>query len=172
MTFTAHLRDRVNKISEHVRSKTKVPVQYQVLQLGPKTLKPQRTLSSYGIDKETTIHLTLKVVRPSDEVLPLVLVEPGDEGAEARAPGAKVHPSDPGEGDDQDEDRYTPKKQIVNCNGKKLEDGEDHGRLWHPKRAHSLFMTCTLVGDHPADGVIAEKKELISVYFLLTNHTL
>ena len=80
MTFTAHLRDRVNKISEHVRSKTKVPVQDQVLQLGPKTLKPQRTLSSYGIDKETTIHLTLKVVRPSDEELPLVLVEPGDEG--------------------------------------------------------------------------------------------
>ena len=55
MTFTAHLRDRVNKISEHVRSKTKVPVQDQVPQLGPKTLKPQRTLSSYGIDKEMTV---------------------------------------------------------------------------------------------------------------------
>ena len=79
MTFPAHPGDRVNKINEHVRSRTKVPVPDQVLQLGSKTLKPKRTLSSYGIDKETTIHLTLKVVKPSDEKLPLVLVEPGDE---------------------------------------------------------------------------------------------
>ncbi|XP_045659881.1 ubiquitin D-like [Ursus americanus] len=75
MTFTANLEDRVKKISEHVRAKTKIPVQDQVLLLGSKTLKPQRKLSSYGIDKQTTIHLTLKVVEPSDEELPLVLVE-------------------------------------------------------------------------------------------------
>ena len=41
MTFPAHPGDRVNKIKEHVRSKTRVPVQDQVLQLGSKTLKPQ-----------------------------------------------------------------------------------------------------------------------------------
>ncbi|XP_006925254.2 ubiquitin D, partial [Pteropus alecto] len=80
MTFTASSDDRVKKINEHVRSKTKVPVQNQVLQLGSKILKPPRKLSSYGIDKETTIHLTLKVVKPSDEELPLVLLESGDEG--------------------------------------------------------------------------------------------
>ena len=79
MTFTAHPGDRVNKINEHVRSRTKVPVPDQVLQLGSKTLKPKRTLSSYGIDKETTIHFTLKVVKPTDEQQPVVLVEPGDE---------------------------------------------------------------------------------------------
>lgn len=59
--------------------KTKVPMQDQVLQLGSKTLKSQRTLSLYGIDKETTIHFTLKVVKLTDEQLPWVLVEPGDE---------------------------------------------------------------------------------------------
>lgn len=80
MTFTANLEDRVKKISEHVRAKTKIPVQDQVLLLGSKTLKPQRKLSSYGIDKQTTIHLTLKVVEPSDEELPLVLVELRNEG--------------------------------------------------------------------------------------------
>ena len=123
MTFTAHPGDRVNKISEHVRSKTKVPVQAQVLQLGPKTLKPQRTLSSYGIDKETTIHLTLKVVRPSEEELPLVLVEPGDEGQRHQL---QVRTSTSVTQVKEMIKRNTaipPNKQIVNYNGKKLEDG-------------------------------------------------
>ncbi|XP_014723452.2 ubiquitin D [Equus asinus] len=80
MTFNANSYDRVKKINEHVWSKTKVPVQDQILLLGSKTLKPMRKLSSYGIDKETTIHLTLKVVKPSDEELNVTLVESGDEG--------------------------------------------------------------------------------------------
>ena len=79
-TFKVNLKQRAKEITEHVWSKTKVPMQDQVLQLGSKTLKSQRTLSSCGIDKETPTHLTLKVVKPSDEELPLVLVEPGDEG--------------------------------------------------------------------------------------------
>ncbi|XP_010844935.1 PREDICTED: ubiquitin D-like [Bison bison bison] len=79
MTFKVNLRQRAKEITEQVWHKTKVPTQDQVLQLGSKTLKSQRTLSSYGIDKETTIHFTLKVVKPTDEQLPLVLVEPGDE---------------------------------------------------------------------------------------------
>ena len=123
MTFTAHPGDRVNKISEHVRSKTKVPVQDQVLQLGWKILKPQRTLSSYGIDKETTIHLTLKVVRPSEEELPLVLVEPGDEGQRHQL---QVRTSTSVTQVKEMIKRNTaipPNKQIVNYNGKKLEDG-------------------------------------------------
>ena len=79
-TFTVNERDRVKKVSEHVWAKTKVAVQYQVLLLGSKTLNTQRKLSSSGMDKEMTIHLTLKVVKPSDEELPLVLVESDDEG--------------------------------------------------------------------------------------------
>ena len=79
-TFKVNLSQRAKDITEHVRSKPKVPKQDQVLQLGSKTLKSQRTLSSYGTDKETTIHLTLKVVKPSDKELPLVLMETGDEG--------------------------------------------------------------------------------------------
>lgn len=79
MTFKVNLRQRAKEITEQVWHKTKVPMQDQVLQLGSKTLKSQRTLSLYGIDKETTIHFTLKVVKPTDEQLPWVLVEPGDE---------------------------------------------------------------------------------------------
>lgn len=43
-------------------------------------LKPQRKLLSHGIDKEMTVHLTLKVVTPSDEELPVTLVQSGDGG--------------------------------------------------------------------------------------------
>lgn len=67
MTLTANLDNRVKKITEYVWAQTNVPVQDQVLLLGSKTLKPQRKLSSYGIDRQTTIHLTQKVVKPSDE---------------------------------------------------------------------------------------------------------
>ncbi|XP_032126751.1 ubiquitin D [Sapajus apella] len=80
MTFDVNPDDSMKKISEHVCSKTKVPVQDQVLLMGSKVLKPQRRLSSYGIDKEKTIHFTLKVVKPSDEEVPLTLMESGDEG--------------------------------------------------------------------------------------------
>uniref|UniRef100_A0AC11EFB2 Uncharacterized protein n=1 Tax=Ovis aries TaxID=9940 RepID=A0AC11EFB2_SHEEP len=145
MTFTAHPGDRVNKISEHVRSKTKVPVQYQVLQLGPKTLKPQRTLSSYGIDKETTIHLTLKVVRPSDEVLPLVLVEPGDEGQRHELQVRRSTPVTQVKEMIKMKTAIPPKKQIVNCNGKKLEDGKIMGD-YGIQKGHSLFMTYPCIG--------------------------
>ncbi|KAJ1068836.1 hypothetical protein K5549_018705, partial [Capra hircus] len=145
MTFTAHPGDRVNKISEHVRSKTKVPVQYQVLQLGPKTLKPQRTLSSYGIDKETTIHLTLKVVRPSDEELPLVLVEPGDEGQRHELQVRRSTPVTQVKEMIKMKTAIPPKKQIVNCNGKKLEDGKIMGD-YGIQKGHSLFMTYPCIG--------------------------
>ena len=41
------------------------------------------------------------------------------------------------------------------------------------KRAiYSSWHIPALAGDNSADGVIAETKELISFYFLLTNHTL
>lgn len=36
-----------------------------------------------------------------------------------------------------------PKKQIVNCNGKKLEDGKIMGD-YGIQKGHSLFMTCSL----------------------------
>ncbi|XP_040106010.1 ubiquitin D-like [Oryx dammah] len=145
MTFPAHPGDRVNKIKEHVRSQTKVPVQYQVLQLGSKTLKPQRTLSSYGIDKETTIHLTLKVVKPSDEELPLVLVEPGDEGQRHELQVRRSSPVTQVKEMIKMKTAIPPKKQIVNCNGKKLEDGKIMGD-YGIKKGHLLFMTYPCTG--------------------------
>nr|XP_012332869.1 ubiquitin D [Aotus nancymaae] len=123
MTFDANPDDSMKKISEHVCSKTKVPVQDQVLLMVSEVLKPQRRLSSYGIDKETTIHLTLKVVKPSDEEVPLTLVESGDEGQwhllRMRRTSSVAHVKAMIE----TKTGVTSETQIVTCNGKKLEDG-------------------------------------------------
>nr|XP_019841842.1 PREDICTED: uncharacterized protein LOC109577367 isoform X2 [Bos indicus] len=145
MTFTAHLGDRVNKINERVRSRTKVSVPDQVLQLGSKTLKPQRTLSSYGIDKETTIHLTLKVVKPSDEELPLVLVEPGEGGQRHELQVRRSSSVTQVKEMIKMKTAIPPKNQIVNCNGKKLEDGKIMGD-YGIKKGHLLFLTYPCIG--------------------------
>ncbi|XP_011385823.1 ubiquitin D-like [Pteropus vampyrus] len=145
MTFTASSDDRVKKINEHVRSKTKVPVQDQILQLGSKVLKPLRKLSSYGIDKETTIHLTLKVVKPSDEELPLVLVESGDEGHRHLLQVQRSSSVTQVKELIKNKTAVTPEKQIVTCNGKRLEDGKimaDYGI----RRGNLLFLTYHCIG--------------------------
>jgi len=112
----------------------------QVLQLGSKTLKPKRTLSSYGIDKETTIHLTLKVVKPSDEELPLVLVEPGEGGQRHELQVRRSTSVTQVKEMIKMRTAIPPKNQIVNCNGKKLEDGKIMGD-YGIKKGHLLFMT-------------------------------
>uniref|UniRef100_A0A671DU36 Ubiquitin D n=2 Tax=Rhinolophus ferrumequinum TaxID=59479 RepID=A0A671DU36_RHIFE len=145
MTFTANLHDRVKKIQEHVRSETKVPVQDQVLQLGSKTLKPQRKLSSYGIDKETTIHLTLKVVRPSDEELPLFLVESGDEGQRHLLQVRRSSSVPEVKKMIETKTAITPEKQIVTCNGKRLEDGKIMAD-YNIRTGHLLFLTPYCIG--------------------------
>ncbi|XP_045862091.1 ubiquitin D-like [Meles meles] len=124
VTFTANLGDRVRKINEHVRAKTKIPVQDQVLLLGSKMLKPQRRLSSYSIDKETTVHLTLKVVKPSEDELPVTLVQAGDGG---QGHLLQVRRSSSVAQEKQMIETKTaiaPEQQIVTCNGKRLEDGK------------------------------------------------
>ncbi|XP_049743279.1 ubiquitin D [Elephas maximus indicus] len=145
MTFTADQDDRVKKINEHVRSKTKVPVQDQILLLGSKTLQPQRTLSSYGIDKEKTIHLTLKVVKPSDEELPMVLVESGDEGQRHLLQVRRSSSVAQVKKMIELKTAITPETQIVTCNGKKLEDGKtmaDYGI----RKGNLLFLTHHCIG--------------------------
>ncbi|XP_006896300.1 PREDICTED: ubiquitin D-like [Elephantulus edwardii] len=124
MTFTANYNDRVKKISEHVRSKTKVPVENQVLLLGAKTLKPERRLSSYGIDKEKTIHLTLKVVKPSDEEMPMMLIESGDGGQRHLLQVRRSNSVAEVKKMIEMKTAVPPEVQIVICNGKKLEDGK------------------------------------------------
>ncbi|KAG8525041.1 Ubiquitin D, partial [Galemys pyrenaicus] len=138
MTFTANSDDRVNKISEHVRSKTNIPVLNQVLQLGSKTLEPQRTLSSYGIDKETTIHLTLKVVKPSNEKLTLIVVDLSDEGQKYYIRARK---STSVSTIKQRIKRTTAKRpKTVTCNGKRLEVGKTM-RDYRIKGGDFLFVT-------------------------------
>ncbi|KAM5287460.1 ubiquitin D-like [Hipposideros larvatus] len=145
MTFSAKSDDRVKKINEHVRSKTKVPVQDQVLLMGSKTLKPQRKLSSYGIDKETTIHLTLKVVRPSDEELPLFLVESGDEGQRHLLQVRRSSSVPEVKKMIEIKTAVTPEKQIVTCNGKRLEDGKSMAD-YNIRKGHLLFLTYHCIG--------------------------
>ncbi|KAF3813807.1 hypothetical protein GH733_017786 [Mirounga leonina] len=145
MTFTANVNDRVKKINEHIRAKTKVPVQDQVLLMGSKTLKPQRKLSSYGIDKETTIHLTLKVVKPSDEELPLFLVESGDEGQRHLLQVRRSSSVAQVKQMIETKTATMPEKQIVTCNGKRLEDGKtmaDYGI----RGGNLLFLTAHCIG--------------------------
>lgn len=121
----------MKKISEHVRAKTKIPVQDQVLLLGSKILKPQRKLLSYGIDKQTTMHLTLKVVKPRDEELPSVLVELCNEGQRVQLRG-------PGETDDRDQDRYHAWESGCDLQWQEAGRWEDHGGLWHQRGQFTL----------------------------------
>lgn len=123
MTFTASLDDRVKKIHEHVRSKTKVPVQEQVLQLGGQTLKPLRKLSSYCIDTQT-IHLTLRVVKPSDEELSVFLVEAGFEGQTHLLQVRRSSSVAEVKKMIETKTAVRPGRQVVICNGKKLKDGK------------------------------------------------
>ncbi|XP_072497608.1 ubiquitin D-like [Notamacropus eugenii] len=121
MKFTAQKDDRVKKIHEQIRFKTKVPVQNQMLLLGSKTLNPAKKLSHYWLDPSTTIHLTLKVVEPSDEELQVFLRE---------VDGGKKYPFNirPSNSVPQVKEviktitGVPPEAQIVTCNGKKLED--------------------------------------------------
>lgn len=145
MTFRTTENDKVKKINEHVRSQTKVSVQDQILLLDSKILKPHRKLSSYGIDKETTIHLTLKVVKPTDEELPLFLVESGNEGQrhllQARRTSSVAQVKEMIES----VTAVKPKRQIVTCNGKRLEDGKIMAD-YNIKSGSLLFLTGHCIG--------------------------
>ncbi|XP_047415483.1 ubiquitin D [Sciurus carolinensis] len=145
MTFAACYKDSVKKITEHIRSKTKVPVQDQVLLLGSQTLEPQKTLSFYGIDKENTIHLTLKVVKPSDEELPLFLVEARDEGQRYLLQVRRSSSVTQVKKMIETVSGVTPKNQIVTCNGKKLEDGKIMAD-YSIKKGNLLFLTRYCIG--------------------------
>lgn len=145
MTFDTMESDKVKKINEHIRSKTKVSVQDQVLLLGSKILKPQRKLSSYGIDKETTIHLTLKVVKPSDEELPLFLVESSNEGQRHLLQVRRSSSVSQVKEMIESVTAVSPKTQIVTCNGKRLEDGKIMAD-YNIRRGSLLFLTGHCIG--------------------------
>nr|XP_012615814.1 ubiquitin D isoform X2 [Microcebus murinus] len=145
MTFDANLDDRVKKINEHVRSNTKVPVQDQVLLLGSKILKPQRRLSSYGIEKEKTIHLTLKVAKPRDEELPLFLVESADEGQRHLLRVQRYSSVAQVKEMIETKTAITPETQIVTCKGKRLEDGKIMAD-YNIRKGNILFLTEHCIG--------------------------
>ncbi|XP_005360544.1 ubiquitin D [Microtus ochrogaster] len=145
MTFDTTESDKVKKINEHIRSKTKVSVQDQVLLLGSEVLKPQRKLSSYGIDKDTTIHLTLKVVKPSDEELPLFLVESSNEGQRHLLQVRRSSSVSQVKEMIESVTAVSPKTQVVTCNGKKLEDGKIMAD-YNIRRGSLLFLTGHCIG--------------------------
>ena len=145
MTFDTMESDKVKKINEHIRSKIKVSVQDQVLLLGSKILKPQRKLSSYGVDKETTIHLTLKVVKPSDEELPLFLVESSNEGQRHLLQVRRSRSVSQVKEMIESVTAVSPKTQIVTCNGKRLEDGKIMAD-YNIRRGSLLFLTGHCIG--------------------------
>ncbi|XP_003340419.2 ubiquitin D [Monodelphis domestica] len=123
MKLTAQKEDLVKKINERIQSKTKVPVENQLLSWGSQVLKPERKLSHYWLDTSTTIHLTLKVVEPSDEELQVFLV--GTNGGKKHL----LHIRRSSSVSEVKEKimaiaTLPPKAQRVICNGKELEDGK------------------------------------------------
>ncbi|XP_057609193.1 ubiquitin D-like [Chionomys nivalis] len=145
MTFGTTESNKVKKINEHIISKTKVSVQDQVLLLGSEVLKPQRKLSSYSIDKETTIHLTLNVVKPSDEELPLFLVESSNEGQRHLLQVRRSSSVSQVKEMIENATAMSPKTQIVTCNGKRLEDGKIMAD-YNIRRGSLLFLTGHCIG--------------------------
>ncbi|XP_007532384.2 ubiquitin D [Erinaceus europaeus] len=145
LSFTATKNDRVKKINEHIRSRTNVPVKEQILKLGSKTLEEKRKLSSYGIDKETTIHLTLKVVKPDDEELLLTLVDTKDEGQRYQIEVRRSSSVTQVKEIIAAKTALPPDQQIVVCNGKKLEDGKTM-KEYNIKKFNVLFLTSLCIG--------------------------
>ncbi|XP_004694779.1 PREDICTED: ubiquitin D-like [Condylura cristata] len=127
MPFTANFGDRVNKINEHVQSQTKVPVCNQVLLFDSKTLEPQKTLSSYGIDKETTIYLTLQVVKPNDEELDLTVMEPGEGGLKHHIQVSRSNSGAQVKGKIESNTAVNLNEKFVIYKGKRIEDGKTMG---------------------------------------------
>lgn len=80
---------------------------------------------------------------------------------EAPLPGAKVQLIGPGKMIIETKTAIMPKKQIVTCNGKRLEDGRimaDYGI----RRGNKLFLTAHHIGGGPArDGSCKEQKSLL-----------
>lgn len=144
-TSTANLHDGERKINEHVKSQTKIPVQDQVLPQDSETLKLQRKLPFNCIDKDGIIYLPLKVVSPSDEEMPLCLEESGDEEERHHLPVRRSRSVLKEKNTIETETVVTPKKQIVTCNGKRLEDGKLMGD-YNIRRGHSLFLTYHCIG--------------------------
>ncbi|XP_072497607.1 ubiquitin D-like isoform X2 [Notamacropus eugenii] len=101
MKFSALKDDKIQKIKEQIMSEIKVPIENQKLFLGSETLNPEKKLSDYSIDPSTTIHLILKVVKPSDEeqMVPQMEVDKGKKdpvhvkpsGSVSQVKEVKVH---------------------------------------------------------------------------------
>ncbi|XP_029446228.1 ubiquitin D isoform X2 [Rhinatrema bivittatum] len=138
MTFSMKQEDRVKKLCEHIRAQTKIPVIDQKLLLDSKPLKVNKKLSDYGIDKDTTIHLVLRVAQSSDTEIDLNLVDldgnhhplKARRSSSIKEVRKSIHL----------ETGVKPNHQVIVCNGKKLENGKvmaDYGI----KNGTLLFMT-------------------------------
>ncbi|XP_001507543.3 ubiquitin D [Ornithorhynchus anatinus] len=124
LTFMAKPEDRVKQIHLCVREKTKIPMEDQTLFKEAKKLKPQRSLSAYGIEPQTTVHLTLKVVRPSPEPVDVTLVDSRHEGQTYPLQVRRTDSVAAVQKMIQEKTEVPPQFQVVICNGKRLEAGK------------------------------------------------
>ncbi len=60
-TINVELTDTVETLKEKIREKDAIPTNEQRLIYGGKQLEDGRTLADYGLQKEATVHLVLRV---------------------------------------------------------------------------------------------------------------